>query len=170
MKKIILVAMMGCAAFAYACSGGDSSTDGGSDSGSGADSSAHESGTQDSSTQDSSAQDSSVQDSGADAGVVNECTTFVDMTADGGVITGPSGGSPSQYSPNCVHVHTGQSVTWNSNFTSHPLAAFGGDTPNPIQATTTGTTVTFAFPSVGTYGFHCGIHTGSMFGAVEVTQ
>ena len=144
MKKAILLATMGCAAFAWACSSGGGGNDAGTDSGGG--------------------------DAGNDAaGPINGCTTFVDMTADGGVITGPAGALPSQYQPNCVHIKTGQSVTWNSDFVSHPLDPFGGDTPNPIQATASGTTVTFSFPNAGTFGFHCGIHTTSMFGAVQVT-
>lgn len=176
-KKIVLVAVMGCAAAIWACSGDDSGTDGGGTDGGGKDatteSGGQDSGGQDSGGQDATGQDSSAQDSGGgDAsdggGAVNGCTTFTDMTADGGVITGPSGAVPSQYSPNCVHIKPGQSVTWNSNFTFHPLTASGGTTPSPITLTATGTTVTFTFPNAGTYGFECQIHTTSMFGAVEV--
>ena len=123
----------------------------------------------------SSPQSDAGSDSGnpADSGgtPVNGCTTYTDMTAAGGTITGPSGATPSQYSPNCVHIKVGQSVTWNSDFTNHPLVptAGVGTQPNPITATSTGTTVTIAFPAAGTFAYNCGIHTSTMFGAVEVT-
>ena len=108
-------------------------------------------------------------DAGTDAAVVNGCTAYTDMTTGTAVINGPTTAAAAQYSPNCIHVKVGQSVTWNSDFADHPLVAFGGDSPNPIQSTATGTTVTFAFPNAGTFGYHCGIHTTLMFGAVEVT-
>ena len=111
-------------------------------------------------------------DSGTDsAAAINGCTTFTDMTASGGTITGPSGALPSQYTPNCVHIKVGQSVTWTSDFTNHPLVptAGVGSTGNPITATSTGTTVTIAFPSAGTFAYNCGIHSTTMLGAVEVT-
>jgi plastocyanin len=170
MRKMILFAMMACAAVAWSCSGGDNGNDGGTDSG-GTDSGGNDSAVKDSGGQDSGGQDSGGQDSGGgDSGTVNGCTTFTDMTADGGVITFPTVASPAQYSPNCVHVLAGQSVTWNGSFSNHPLEASGGTTSSPITTTNTGTTATFAFPNVGTYGFHCQFHPGVMFGAVEVTQ
>jgi len=43
----------------------------------------------------------------------------------------------------------------------------GGDSPNPIQATSSGMSKSFTFDSPGTFGFGCGIHA-SMFGAVLV--
>ncbi len=105
-----------------------------------------------------------------DAGAtVNGCTAFEDDTAAGATVTGPSGASAAQYTPNCVHIKVGQSVTWSSNFTSHPLVPFNGDTPNPITSTATGTTASVTFPAAGTFGFHCGIHTTLMQGAVQVT-
>jgi plastocyanin len=85
-------------------------------------------------------------------------------------ITGPSNANPSQFSPNCVHIKTGQMVTWNVDFTNHPLGASGGTTPSPIQTTSSGTMVSFTFGSTGTYGFHCLAHPSIMFGAVLVTQ
>ena len=117
--------------------------------------------------------DAGLDDSGSDAAAaINGCTTFTDMTADGGVITGPNSATAAQYSPNCVHVKVGQSVTWNSDFANHPLVptAGVGTQPNPITATSTGTTVTIAFPSAGTFAYNCGIHSTTMLGAVEVTQ
>jgi len=111
-------------------------------------------------------------DTGSDAAAaINGCTTFTDMTADGGVITGPSGAVAAQYAPACIQIKAGQSVTWNSDFTNHPLVptAGVGTQPNPITATSTGSTVTIAFPSAGTFAYNCGIHSTTMLGAVEVT-
>jgi plastocyanin len=109
-------------------------------------------------------------DSGSDASApVNGCTTYEDDTAAGATVTGPSGSAPAQYSPACVHIKAGQSVTWNVDLTAHPLEAFGGDTPSPIQTTNSGTTVSFTFPNAGTFGFHCQVHPSVMQGAVEVT-
>jgi len=103
---------------------------------------------------------------GDDAGAtVNGCSAFTDGTT----VTGPSGPTPAQYSPACVHVKVGQSVTFNLDFSDHPMQPFGGDTGNPIQETTSGTTATFTFASAGTFGFHCEAHPSIMQGAVQVT-
>ena len=113
--------MIGCAAV-WACSGDDTGTDAGQDAGNDAtttDSGGQDSGSQDATGNDAATTDSgsdttatdSGTDSGGDAGLVNDCTTFVDMTADDDVITGPNGQAPSQYQPNCIHIKTGQSVT-----------------------------------------------------------
>lgn len=148
MHRTITLVVFGCsAAFALACSNSNPQNDAGSDSG-------------------------NPIDSGTDgAAAVNGCTAFTDMTADGGVITGPATATPAQYSPNCVHIKVGQSVMWNSDFTNHPLVptAGVGSSGNPITATSTGSTVTFAFPAAGTFAYNCGIHSTTMLGAVEVT-
>jgi plastocyanin len=166
-----------------ACSGGSNDNDAGSDAASdvqqmsdtGVDASPQDSGGQDVATNDASndasAQDTGTTETGSDAAApVNGCTAFTDDTSvTTPTITGPSGGSPSQYTPNCVHIKVGQSVTWNVDFSGHPLEAFGGTTPSPIMPTSSGTTVTFTFSSAGTFGFHCEFHPSIMFGAVEVT-
>lgn len=99
---------------------------------------------------------------------VNGCTSYADMTAGGATIDGPMDFNPVQFSPNCVQIKAGQSVTWNVDFAAHPLAASGGDSPSPIATTSSGTTVTFAFPSAGVFGYHCLAHPTIMFGAVLV--
>jgi plastocyanin len=173
--------MIGLPAAWAACTNGAGDTDGGSDAGidvTVTDSGAADTSKQDTGGGDAGATDSGAKDSGNDVGVVdasdaaspvNGCTTFTDDTADGGIITGPSTATPSQFVPNCVHVKTGQSVTWNADFTDHPLEAAGGTTPSPITLTSSGTTATFAFSSAGTYGFDCMNHPTIMFGAVLVT-
>src|SRR5580704_18136325 len=87
-----------------ACNGSSSSTDGGTDS-----SVANDAGN-DAAREDASASDASDAESGADAGngydggVVNGCIAFVDDTADGGLLVGPTTQPPAQYVPNCVHI------------------------------------------------------------------
>lgn len=109
-------------------------------------------------------------DAGSDAAAtVNGCTAYQDDTAGSAIIAGPSGAAPAQYAPACVQVKVGQSVTWTGDLSSHPLEASGGDSPNPIQTTKTGTTISFTFSQAGTFGFHCQAHPATMQGAVEVT-
>jgi plastocyanin len=171
MKRILLGMMLGSAAIAWGCSSGGGTDDAGTDSGNpGNDSGTQDSGGNDTGTsQDSGGNDSGTQDSGGDAAApVNGCTTFTDFTADGGTITFPTSAAPAQYSPNCVAIKLHQSVTWTGSFTSHPLVAKGGDTPNPITTTSSGTTKSFTFDNAGTFGFGCQIHP-SMQGAVQVS-
>jgi plastocyanin len=92
--------------------------------------------------------------------------------AGGADISFPTGALPSQYTPRCVKIKVGQQVTWTGAFASHPLEAFGGDTPSPIPAFTSadpdGGTLAVVFTPPGTFGFRCGIHTVAMTGAVKV--
>jgi len=145
MTRAFTMVLLGCSTLYLGCSNGGGGNDAGPDS----------------SGMDSSSMDSSTP--------VNGCTTFTDDTATAATITGPTNSNPSQYSPNCVHIKAGQSVTWNADFTAHPLQAFGGTTPSPITVTSSGTTVSFTFPNAGTYGFQCQVHPSLMQGAIEVT-
>lgn len=152
--------------------GGDSGggTDSGSttDAGGGADTGGN--------TDTGAATDSAVE---AGAQPVNGCgpTEFAasDHTAgnDPRAITFPADGQgPAQYSIPCMHIKVGQTVTWNGGMDSaagHPLEPSGGDSGNPIALTATGTTVSFAFPSAGVFGFHCANHPSTMLGAIDVT-
>lgn len=83
-------------------------------------------------------------------------------------ITFPMDATPAQYSPACITIGVGQSVTWNGNFANHPLMQSGGDPSMWIQSTSTGTTANFGFPVGGTYGFECMAHPTIMKGAVYV--
>src|SRR5262245_37607561 len=64
----------------------------------------------------------------------------------------------------CMQVRAGQTVVWDGDLETHPLAGQGGDTPNPITFHANGS-VTFNSP--GTFGFVCLSHT-PMKGAIEV--
>ena len=91
-----------------------------------------------------------------------------DHTAGGADVTFPAGAAPAQYTPHCVRIKAGQTVTFTGSFPSHPLAN-DGETVTPIPAhATTGTELKVSFPAAGTFGFHCDFHPTSMFGSVKV--
>lgn len=80
------------------------------------------------------------------------------------------------YEPGCLRIAAGQSVTFSSDFLSHPLiggtlVAGGGvpDPTSPIASTTSGATATFTFPTAGVYPFYCTLHAADgMGGAIYV--
>lgn len=92
----------------------------------------------------------------------------------GNMITFPTTVSPMVYTPNCLRVAAGTTVTWMGNFMVHPLApSTRGTVPNPIPLMATGTTQTVTFTTPGFYPFYCTAHgtnegTG-MAGVVWVT-
>ena len=109
----------------------------------------------------------------ADPTALNGCTsaTAMDLTAAGAVRRITQQGL--SYSPNCIRIKAGQSVTWHeSTFADHPLSsgspASGPQAGSPITTTNTGTDATFTFSSAGAFGFFCQFHTTSMMGAVYV--
>lgn len=75
----------------------------------------------------------------------------------------------------CIKVDAGTIVTWNGNFTAHPLD--GGVSPNadptsPIEiagsAASGVSTVDVTLTDAGDYPYYCGIHTGIMRGVIYV--
>ncbi len=108
------------------------------------------------------------------AGPVNGCSSFTDATAPGAsrtvTFTFPS------YSPPCLLIAAGQSVTFQGSFADHPLQpgvapnSYGMEgASNPIPSTNSGSTATVAFPDAGTYAYYCSRHFGNaMYGAVQV--
>jgi plastocyanin len=70
--------------------------------------------------------------------------------------------------PKCMKIAAGQRVTFNGDFTQHPLVEKGGDSPNPFASPKgTGGTRTVDFGPVGTFGYECSIHA-SITGAILV--
>ncbi len=121
---------------------------------------------------------------GGDADL-NGCTTaqFVDRTAASAsrvVGYGGAGGSAVfGYSPKCITVAVGQTVTFtggtSTNFGVHPLGpgtngnATAGTAGNPIPRMATGTDVTVTFPAAGTFPYVCEAHAAAgMVGVVRV--
>jgi plastocyanin len=118
-------------------------------------------------------------DTGPSFIALNGCTyaTATDLTAASTpTITFP--GTSDMYTPPCIRIHAGQTVTFSadsgSTFASHPLRPGDASTMTtqpgtPITDTDTGTTVTFTFPDAGTWGYYCLFHaTSGMAGAVYV--
>jgi plastocyanin len=105
---------------------------------------------------------------------VNACTigkNYKDHSAAGDSRTLEWDFSIAQSPDRCMTIKAGQSVTWSTSggppdFTTHPLAAAGGNTPNPITDIDT-TTGKVTFPKAGVYGYQCGNHP-AMTGAIQV--
>jgi plastocyanin len=107
--------------------------------------------------------------SAMDAGPpLNGCTTYVDHTTDKEVDLQWDFGI-AQRADHCSKIKVGSVVKWTGDFNTHPLDAFGGDTPNPIANAfaDAGASVLITFPTAGTFGYHCDVHA-SMLGAIEV--
>ncbi len=112
--------------------------------------------------------------SGSSGSSVNGCTSYTDATADSAsrtvTFTYPS------YSPKCLMIAAGQSVTFSGSFSSHPLTpgvapdSSGTASPNnPIPATSSGSSLTVSFPNPGTYPYYCALHfAAGMTGVIQV--
>lgn len=76
-----------------------------------------------------------------------------------------------EYSPRCMKIAAGQSVTFTGSFSMHPLEQACGPA-SEIARTTSGTTGSFRFDTPGEYGYFCTRHgtaTGTgMAGSVRV--
>ena len=79
----------------------------------------------------------------------------------GSTINFPASALDFSYSPKCLKVSAGATVTFAGDFTVHPLEPSthrGTLTGNPITATGTGTSASFDFPTAGYYAYFCGVH------------
>jgi hypothetical protein len=120
--------------------------------------------------------EASAGDSGVDAGPppIGGCTTFVDHTADLEVDLPWALGTIEAAPDHCSMIKAGSVVKWTGSFTTHPLDAHGGDTPNPIAGAymdaggAGGSDVLIAFPDPGTFGYYCDVHLTAMQGAIKV--
>ncbi|MEO6573469.1 MAG: hypothetical protein ABIP89_06500 [Polyangiaceae bacterium] len=121
--------------------------------------------------------------SGKEAGVVglplNKCTQASIDTNDQTAAASPRSITfPTRvvdvYTPSCMKIKVGQSVTWSSAdgggqaFLSHPLFPYGGDADTPITRNDEGDSKTFIFTKPGLFGFACEMHTITMQGAILV--
>lgn len=119
--------------------------------------------------------DSVVENTGSNEVAVNGCTSdiAIDLTGQQNVtITDHSSWLVGHGA--CVLVEPGTKVTWEGNFNIHPLI---GGSPGQVEATnpvtlgspqTGSNPITIDFPSSGTFGYFCTIHTTSMQGVVYV--
>lgn len=118
-------------------------------------------------------------DGGNSVRALHDCTMdqFVDETADSAerIVHFHS----PRYSPRCMTIRAGQSVTFMGNMTVYPLSPGvapsrqgdpPGTEPNPIPAQTMGEVVTVQFPNPGLYPYYCPTQeaTNRMYGVIQV--
>jgi len=117
-------------------------------------------------------------DGGAEVPLLNDCraSDYEDRTADAAGRTVVPRGSTG-YTPRCLIVRAGQSVTFEMDFAAHPLvpgvphgSSVGATSPNLIEARSTGTMAyTVTFPGAGYFPFYCSRHGHvGMAGVVRV--
>jgi plastocyanin len=106
-------------------------------------------------------------DGGCPAGYAG-CVSFADATgpAASRVITFRD----YEYTPKCLRVRAGQSVTFQGDFVVHPLRT--SCAPERVLLESSGTSTTFTMRLPGFYGYYCLDHGNeigqAMAGAVEV--
>lgn len=118
--------------------------------------------------------DSTSTPDGGSNPVFHGCATFDDRS--GAMADRTIAFAGISYTPKCMRVRAGQSVTYRGSFSGHPLAR-GSDTnanlgsPNsPIPTElNTGMETTIAFPTAGRYPFYCTFHVSQgMAGVIDV--
>jgi plastocyanin len=73
-----------------------------------------------------------------------------------------------KFTPPCLQIASGQTVTFEGSLTAHPIApgnpddAAAGSPGSPIEAVSTGRSVAFTFDGAGTFPYYCELHA---FGA-----
>jgi plastocyanin len=99
------------------------------------------------------------------------CATFTELDA-GVTIHFPVGGL--RYSPNCLRLHLGQSVTFVGDFGPHPLSQACGPVTGLFSAGLGNSFTTTFTAGLGVYGYFCSEHGSSngsgMAGAIEVVR
>jgi plastocyanin len=84
-----------------------------------------------------------------------------------------------QYTPKAVTINQGEKVTWNGDFSFHPLRQAAGPDTDTIPpggfTNSTGSTFPVTFSDPGTYYFYCNVHGrvalgGTMRGSITVIE
>ncbi len=107
---------------------------------------------------------------------LNNCSDFIDLRSRRNITINTAPGQ-NRYSPSCVRVAVDTSVTFNSDFTTHPL--YGGlvsggvatiDPASPIGAHNSGTApVIVTLTALGEFPYFCDFHyTQGMLGSIVV--
>jgi plastocyanin len=124
--------------------------------------------------------DTPPRDTASDASMTfHGCTDprFVDGRSAGAmrVVTFGVGATPFAYTPNCLRIAVGQTVTFRGAFSVHPLSPGVHGRPsanpasNPIPATTSGDQIEVSFPMAGVFPYFCTVHgAAGMTGVVRV--
>lgn len=94
------------------------------------------------------------------------CASFTDLTATTATIEF-GGTHGNAYVPSCAMVKVNQPITFEGDFSVHPLSQTSGAAV--IPHTTSGTSLTFSIPTAGTYDYQCdNHHAAGMTGAIKV--
>jgi plastocyanin len=103
-----------------------------------------------------------------DPTTLNGCAVYEDRTAADADRELDFAESLANQAERCLKAKVGTSVCFHaSSFTTHPLVASGGDTPNPIPSLSAGTDYCVALTSPGVFGYRCTAHA-AMTGAIWV--
>jgi plastocyanin len=101
------------------------------------------------------------------------CNAVGDYTTGSTIRFGAALGSA--YSPACLTVRVGDTVTWEGDFSGHPRSpSTRGTAMNPIPRASTGTSQAVQFTRAGFFPFYCEFHGddagGGMAGVVRVIE
>lgn len=104
--------------------------------------------------------------SGDEIPTLNGCaeSAYVDQSAEDGARIVQIASAGLVFTPRCLLIAAGQSVTFEGSLAAHPIAPgnanddTAGSPDNPIQPTSSGRSVSFAFPEPGTYPYFCELH------------
>ncbi|HVP68696.1 MAG TPA: plastocyanin/azurin family copper-binding protein [Anaeromyxobacteraceae bacterium] len=88
----------------------------------------------------------------------------------GGNVIQFGGGLGLAYSPGVLAVHVGDTVTWEGDFSTHPLVSGANcGQPDGLFQNSTGSRFSFTFQQAGTYPYYCNVHCGvGMRGQIHV--
>jgi plastocyanin len=75
-----------------------------------------------------------------------------------------------KFEPASIAIKAGATVTWtNDDHFTHSVRFLDGGLPTEPMVMSPGTTVTFTFPTAGTFHYQCHLHPQNMTGTVTVT-
>lgn len=98
-----------------------------------------------------------------------DCTEYLDLTD--ALATRTISFGPNFYSPKCIRIRAGQTVTFAGEFSSHPLRR-ASCSPTGIADASSGTSRAFTLSTLGVHGYHCNLHGTDaglgMAGAIQV--
>lgn len=100
-----------------------------------------------------------------DGGNVGACTDMTGSATPAVTVVGSGGAYPSySFSPACVQINKGQSVTFSANFTLHPIerttqSVAGAANPLPTTPYSGASPVVYGpFTASGDFGLECTVH------------
>ncbi len=107
-----------------------------------------------------------------------EPSDYEDRSADAADRSVAVGADGLVFTPRCMLIGVGQGVVFEGSLSAHPLAPgnpadpSAGSAKSPIVETSSGSSVSFTFPSAGTFPYYCTMHAFGagmgMAGAIHV--